>query len=332
MEGKVVSEVEDVFVAEGVDEVSEVKVVSEAEEVSEVEISGADEAEVVSEIKVLSKAEVVSEVEEVFEEVKVVFEVEEVSEVEVSEADDVDEVSEVKVVSEAEVVSEVEISGAGDVDEVSEVKLVSETEEVSEVKVVSGVDEVKVGTDEELNFVSVHGVLGNDGVFDVNDVAFLEVDVTVGRVLVEIEDLVCLDFVEWEVSGQRVVETKVDPLFVVVIGLNPVVIGMVEQALFLHEVMVTTVVEISGTTTVVSSVSMVLAGDEDSVNCEYDEDDDAVKGQYVVNLVTTPSLVIVTVLIPVVTDVSAQIVPWQLVDLNIVVETSFPPPGMLENS
>ena len=332
MEGKVVSEVEDVFVAEGVDEVSEVKVVSEAEEVSEVEISGADEAEVVSEIKVLSEAEVLSEVEEVFEEVKVVFEVEEVSEVEVSEADDVDEVSEVKVVSEAEVVSEVEISGAGDVDEVSEVKLVSETEEVSEVKVVSGVDEVKVGTDEELNFVSVHGVLGNDGVFDVNDVAFLEVDVTVGRVLVEIEDLVCLDFVEWEVSGQRVVETKVDPLFVVVIGLNPVVIGMVEQALFLHEVMVTTVVEISGTTTVVSSVSMVLAGDEDSVNCEYDEDDDAVKGQYVVNLVTTPSLVIVTVLIPVVTDVSAQIVPWQLVDLNIVVETSFPPPGMLENS
>ena len=235
-------------------------------------------------------------------------------------------------VSEAKEVSEVEISGAGDVDEVSEVKLVSETEEVSEVKVVSGVDEVKVGTDEELNFVSVHGVLGNDGVFDVNDVAFLEVDVTVGRVLVEIEDLVCLDFVEWEVSGQRVVETKVDPLFVVVIGLNPVVIGMVEQALFLHEVMVTTVVEISGTTTVVSSVSMVLAGDEDSVNCEYDEDDDAVKGQYVVNLVTTPSLVIVTVLIPVVTDVSAQIVPWQLVDLNIVVETSFPPPGMLENS
>ena len=332
MEGKVVSEVEDVFVAEGVDEVSEVKVVSEAEEVSEVEISGADEAEVVSEIKVLSEAEVVSEVEEVFEEVKVVFEVEEVSEVEVSEADDVDEVSEVKVVSEAKEVSEVEISGAGDVDEVSEVKLVSETEEVSEVKVVSGVDEVKVGTDEELNFVSVHGVLGNDGVFDVNDVAFLEVDVTVGRVLVEIEDLVCLDFVEWEVSGQRVVETKVDPLFVVVIGLNPVVIGMVEQALFLHEVMVTTVVEISGTTTVVSSVSMVLAGDEDSVNCEYDEDDDAVKGQYVVNLVTTPSLVIVTVLIPVVTDVSAQIVPWQLVDLNIVVETSFPPPGMLENS
>lgn len=43
-----------------------------------------------------------------------------------------------------------------------------------------------------------------------------------------------------------------------------------------------------------------------------------------------PSLVIVIVWTPVVIEVSKQNFPWQEVDLNVVVEISFPPSGILE--
>ena len=167
-----------------------------------------------------------------------------------------------------------------DVDSVSSIEVVLPVKvdwvDVDSVEVDS-VGSIEVVLPVKVDSVDVHSVevdFDVDGVRVVSD----ELDWKEDKIVSGVEDEVVDGYLDWfvlkvEENGQREVETKTEPLFVVVSGLYPVVIGMVEQALFWHDVMVTTVVEISGMVTVVSIVSLDLTQDEDDGNDHNDDDD-----------------------------------------------------------
>ena len=190
--------------------------------------------------------------------------------------DDVDSVSSIEVVLPVKVDSV-------DVDS-SEVVLPVKMDSVDVHSVeVDSVGSIEVVLPVKVDSVDVHSVevdFDVDGVRVVSD----ELDWKEDKIVSGVEDEVVDGYSDWfvlkvEENGQREVETKTEPLFVVVSGLYPVVIGMVEQALFWHDVMVTTVVEISGMVTVVSIVSLDLTQDEDDGNDHNDEEDDDDDGE-----------------------------------------------------